>query len=301
MTSGLVLGIIAAFFWSLTNIIDKYLVTKYANDGNIGGVLLLSCFFPIILAFLAFVVSKNIYFAIQETFYLLTSGFLMVAWIYFYLKALVEDDTSVVMTLLVLAPLFSLFFAAFILNEVPTIFEILAGGLIVCGALVVSYAPAERGIKLPLLIYAVGASTVMGLMHTLFKFVTISEDFWNSMFWRSVGMILCGIILFVFVKSYQKAFKEFIKRYLKQGLLLNSTNESLTLLGDTIFAFAILFAPLALVQTTESYQPVFILLLVLILSRLGIKFVEEDFNPKRLPFKVVGILLTLAGSSLLIL
>lgn len=301
MLTGFSIGVLAAFFWSLTNIIDKYLVEEYSEENNLGGIFLLSCFFPIILATFAFFYVGNSVFSLAtfDQNILLLSGALMVAWIYFYLKALSEDDASVVMTLLVLAPLFSLFFGFIILAELPTGLQLIAGSLMVIGALTISYIPQHKKFKWKLLSYAVGASVVTGLMHSLFKFATIEDDVWLSLFWRSAGMVLSGVLIFLFIKSYRDAFMHFINHHLKAGLALNTTNEGLTLAGDTLFAVAILFAPIALIQTTEAYQPIFIVVMVFILGRLGFRGVKETVDRAELQRRFIGFAFVMCGTIIL--
>lgn len=301
MVTGLLIGIAAAFVWSITNLVDKYLVDEYAEGGNIGGVLLLSCFFPVVLLILALIVAGGavISIPVNEILILLTSGFLMVAWIYFYLKALSVDDASVVMTLLVLAPLFSLFFGQLILSELPTAIQLLAGAFMVSGALVVSYEHGTGNFKWLLLGYAVAASVVTGLMHSLFKFAAIDVGAWESLFWRSVGMVFTGLLIYLFIKSYRESFYTFIKDHFSRGVGLNLTNESLTLTGDTLFAVAILFAPLALIQTTEAYQPIFVFIMVLIINRFGVRSITENMERYTLIQKSIGFVLVLIGTIIL--
>jgi uncharacterized membrane protein len=300
MITGFLYGVAAAFFWSLTNIVDKYLTKRHAEDGNIWGILVLSCFFPAVLLPIAAYFSP-IAAPRESIAILMLAGGLMVAWIYFYLKALTEDDTSVVMTLLVLAPFFSLVFSNLILGETLTTIQMLAGGLLVLGSLTVSYSPSKGNFNLKLIFYAVAASTVMGLMHTLFKFSTVGEEFWRSMFWRSAGMVVVGLLLCFLVRSIRERFLHFVHNHLHTGLTLNTTNESLTLLGDTIFGFAILLAPIALVQTTESYQPIFIIVISFVLAQLGFTSVEEDNSTRVLIQKGLGILFVIVGSTILVL
>jgi hypothetical protein len=138
-------------------------------------------------------------------------------------------------------------------------------------------------------------------MHSLFKLSTIEGDFWQSMFWRSTGMVMTGIMLCLIVTSIREAFYHFMKNYIRKGLSLNATNESLTLLGDLLFGFAILFAPIALIQTTEAYQPIFIIMASFALAQLfGIESVREDYSRAALTKKIVGTLFVLAGSAVLV-
>ncbi len=298
MFHGLLLGIGAAFFWSLTNIIDKYLTARHAEDGNVWGILILSCFFPgILLPICAYL--TPIYAPIWDITLLLITGALMVVWIYFYLKALTEDDTSVVMSLLVLAPFFSLIWSHFILKETLSLLQMCGGGLLIIGSLIISYTPNAKGFNLKLIGYAIFASCIMGLMHTLFKFSTITDEFWRSLFWRSAGMVITGIALCIFIPSIGKKFYHFAAHYLGSGLSLNTINESLTLLGDTLFGFAVLLAPIALIQTTEAYQPLFIICITFVLSRLGVTSVSEDYAHLTLLRKGIGIVIIAGGSIIL--
>lgn len=301
MFTGLSIGIVAAFVWAITNLVDKYLVDKYASEGNIGGVLLLSCFFPLSLIFVAtFVAPEHIMnVSVFELGILMLSGALMVLWIYFYLKALSVEDSSVVMTLLVLAPFFSLIFAQQILNEMPTNYQLVAGSFLVAGAMTVVYEPKTHHFKWNLLGYAIAAATTTGLMTSLFKFAAVDVGVWESLFWRSSGMILIGSFLFLFIKSFRHDFYTFMRAHFGQAVGLNVTNESLTLIGDTLFAFAMLFAPLALLQTTEAYQPVFIFLMVLVLNHLGFTAVTENMERQVLIQKGAGFALVLSGTILL--
>jgi drug/metabolite transporter (DMT)-like permease len=301
MFTGLSIGIVAAFVWSITNLVDKYLVDKYTTGGNIGGVLLLSCFFPFLLILvIAFVAPEHILnVSLLELGVLMAAGALMVLWIYFYLKALSTDDSSVVMTLLVLSPFFSLIFAQQILHEMPTSFQLIAGIFLVAGALTVVYEPRTHHFKWTLLGYAIAASTTTGLMGSLFKFAVIDVGVWESLFWRSSGMVLIGSCLFLFVRQFRHDFYAFMRAHFGQAVGLNVTNESMTLAGDTLFAFGMLFAPLALLQTTEAYQPVFIFIMVLVLNHFGFTAVSENIERRTLVQKGTGFGLVLTGTVLL--
>ncbi len=301
MFTGFLIGITAAFVWSITNLVDKYLVDKYASAGNIGGVLLLSCFFPLFLLLISALIAPEhiMYVSYMEAIYSMLAGALMVLWIFFYLKALSQDDPSVVMTLLVLAPFFSLFFAQIILGEFLTWWQIAAGGLLVLGALTVVYEPRTHHFKWRLFGYAIAASATTGFMNSLFKFVAIDNGVWESLFWRSSGMVLVGSIIFLFSRRYRHDFYNFMQAHFGQGIGLNFTNETLTLVGDTFFAFAMLFAPLALLQTTEAYQPVFIFIMILVLNHFGFTAVTENIERRTLIQKGTGFGLVLLGTVLL--
>jgi uncharacterized membrane protein len=305
MTIGFLYAIGAALIWSFTNLIDKHLTNKYAKGGDVWGIVILSCLFPVALIPLAINFDSAI---IQEinffrSIILMLTGSLMVAWIYLYLKALTEEDTSVVMTLLVLAPLFSFILAQIILGEVLTTFQIIAGTLIVAGALVVSYKSEIKKLNTRLLYYAVSASLVTAIMHVLFKYLSVDGEasYWDSIFWRSFGMVATGVVLSLSFQKILDSFSEFVLEHFSSAVKLNTLNESMTLAGDLLFAFAVLIAPVALVQSTESFQPIFIILISIILYKLfGVTSVQEDLAGFELLKKALGICLVICGSFLLL-
>lgn len=138
-------------------------------------------------------------------------------------------------------------------------------------------------------------------MHSLFKLVTLEGTIWQSLFWRSAGMVLSGLLLAFFIKKYRLAFMDFIKKYFAHGAGLHTTNESLTLLGDTLFAIAILFTPLVIVQTSEAYQPLFVFIIVFVLSRFGFSGVKESHSFFSAAQKLVSFCLVLTGTLLLMI
>jgi uncharacterized membrane protein len=295
MLTGFFYGVVAAFFWSLTNIIDKFLTSRHAEDGNVWGIVILSCFFPAGLLPIAHAVTPIATEPINALI-LMSSGALMVSWIYFYLKALTEDDASVVMTILVLAPFFSLVLSNVILGEWLTPIQLLGGAILMTGSLFVSYKHESGKVNVRLILFAFSACFVMGLMHVLFKSSTAESSFWISVFWRSLGMVVVGVVLVACISSIRDRFHHFLKHYIQRGLTLNTTNETLTLIGDTIFGFAILFAPIALVQTTEAYQPIFIILITFILGQLGFTAIQEVYDKRTLLHRAVGIFCVVIGS-----
>lgn len=300
--TGFLLAGIAAFLWSIVNIIDKALVEKYCQDEGVGSLIVLSALFPSILLPISLLMAEDsIWLPTQDIAILIFSGFLTVAWISLYLKALYDDDVSIVMPLKQLTPVFALIFGFIFLGEWPATVKLVAGGVIVIGSLILSIEQTDGTIKKKLLLSMAGASAIIALMNTLFKFVTVAETFWVSMFWHSVGIVIVGLSIYVFHTKYRNQFHAFIKSNWGVGLSLNATNESLTVVGDVLFAFAILLAPLALVQSMEAYQPVFVFIIGMIMVKIAPKLLNEDTSRNVIIQKIIGILLVVVGTIWLIL
>ena len=301
MLAGFTLGLIATFFWSLTNLIDKYLVQRFTSDLGIGPLLLLSAFFPGLLMPVALLLTdQSINIPLLDIGILLLSGILTVSWIYFYLGALYEEDVSIVMSLFQLTPIFALGTGYLLLSETPTQTQLLFGGMIVLGSVILSVERSTGKFKLKLLAYISLASALIALMNTAFKFSALDADFWVSIFWHGAGAFLTGLCIFCIHKTYRRNFKLYIKENWGIGLGLNALNETFTVIGDVFFAFAILLAPLALIQTTEAYQPVFVFIFGSVLTILFPKWFSEDISRSALIQKIIGITTIVIGSIMLI-
>ena len=295
--SGLLLGILATLLWSFVSIIDKGLVERFCKDQGVGALVILSSLFPVVLLPISYGMATGpLWLPVLDIGILLFSGFLTVAWLALYLNALYDEDVSLVIPFFQLTPVFALAFGFLFLGEWPETVKLLAGAVIVLGAFVLSVEQTTGRIKKKLLFAMGGASAIIALMNALFKFVTIEETFWVSMCWHSLGIFLTGFCLYLLHTGYRRRFHNFIRTNWGVGLSVNVINETLTIVGDVIFAFAILLAPLVLVQSMEAYQAVFVFIIGIILSRIAPRLLNEDFNRTVVIQKITGISLVLIGT-----
>lgn len=295
--SGYIIAGLAVFLWSIVNIIDKVLVDRFSKNGSVGALLVLSALFPVVLIPISFFLTgSSLLLPPQDVLILLLTGILTVAWIYLYLDSLQDAEVSKVVPLMQLTPVFALLFGYIFLNEWPSQQQLLAGAIIVIGALIISIERTTGKIKGKLIMSLAGVSAIFALIHALFKLMTTDSDFWTSIFWRSTGIFLVGVTLLLFHDAYRKQFFAFMRSNGSLGVTLNSVNETLTLVGDVLFAFAVLLAPLALIQTVEAYQPAFIFILGVLLSKYAPTLLTEDYSYVAIAQKILGIVIILIGS-----
>ncbi len=300
MFSGLLLGVGAAFLFSLVNIVDKYLIERFSKDSGIGALIILSSLFPVTLIPIALIIEQGaVELSVYASAVLILSGALTTTWVTLYLLALEDDDVSRVMPIFQFTPVAAFILAFIFLGEMPEVKHLIAGVIIVLGSFVLGYELSTGKFKWRLLWLIVGASIAIALMNTLFKLIALDASFWTSIFWQAIGTVLSGLILFAAHKNYRRQFIAFIKENTGIGLSLNTANESLTLAGDVLFAFAILLAPLALVQTTEAFQPVFVFFIGLAVTLLSPKLFKEDLSKESLVQKILGISVVFFGTLLL--
>lgn len=298
--SGFILGILATFFWSCVNIIDKYLINRHSSSIGVGGLLILSSLSPLIIAFFIGILNQNVFQSeLRDTFILISSGIFSCGWIYFYLSALFDSDVSRVIPIFQITPIFVFLFAFVFLNEIPSSFQCLSAGIILIGAMILSYEKSLNKFHLTLFIKLISASILIAAMNVSFKFVAQDIGFWISIFWQSIGIGICGLLLLSFHIRFRKDFLNFVMLSKLRCISLNLLNEALTLVGDLIFSFALLLGTASIIQSTEAFQSIWVLIIGVIMMKINPKFKFEDLSSESFKWKMIGTGVVFSGSILL--
>lgn len=291
------------FLYALTNHIDKILLEKYFKNSGIGTLVLFSSLLSAIaLPFFFFADPTILNVDSKSVIILSTVGVLNVLVLLCYLKALQNEEASITIIFYQLVPVFGYILSFFILGEVLTNLQLVAMATIILGTTIVSFEiDIDNKFKLrrKTIIPMLAASFFWALGSVLFKAVAIEENVWRSLFWEHIMLVIVGIGIFIFMKSYRKNFILAIKENSKSILSLNVLNESLYILGNAMFAFAYLLAPLGLVLLTESFQPIFVLAIGIFLTIFFPKLTVEKIKAKHLWPKIIAICITGIGTYLL--
>ncbi len=300
MINWLLVALITPITHAIVNHLDKYLISKYLKGGQVGSLVLFSALFalfalPIILFINPDVLSVSRF----DASILIFNGAILVFAYIFYFYALFEDEASIVAPLFQLIPVFGFILGYAVLGESLTRTQIAGSIIIICGAILLSlrFSGARVQIKRTVALAMIASSLLYAINGVLFKFATeTTQQFWPSLFWDFVGKILCGILIFVLVKSYRKQFLNVLRENRLSILTLNSLNEVLALLGEGALVFAVLLAPVALVQVVSGFQPVFVLLFGILLTLFFPKISQESLTLKDMGQKVMGISAIVLGT-----
>lgn len=119
---------------------------------------------------------------------------------------------------------------------------------------------------------------------------------WTAIFWEHVGFVLCSVVIIVGVGRYRRQFMTLVRTNGAPAIGLNALGEAIMLAGNFCFHYAVLFAPVALVNfLAEGTQPFFVLLLGVLLSRFAPHIAQEDIRPHALTRKVVAVSVMVGG------
>ncbi|MFH1971008.1 MAG: EamA family transporter [Patescibacteria group bacterium] len=286
--------------WSISNHLDKYLISKYFKDGGVGALMVFSSMvglfiLPFILIFHSGVFNvipiNAILIAINGSFYVLA------VLPYFY--ALERDEASITVPLFQMIPVVSYILSYFVLGEILTQQQIIAGIFVVAGAVGISLEIAGGKvlrIKKEVLGLMFLSSLLFAINFMFFKFFALKESFWTTAFWEYVGFSFFALILMVFVKSYRKQFVDVIKRNKIPVIALNGLNEFINIVAKISFNFASMLAPITLVWVINGTQPFFVFLYGVLITLFLPKLGKESLTKEHLIQKIFSIIIMGVGT-----
>lgn len=289
----------APFLYAITNHVDKILLQNYFKEGGVGTLIIFSS----LLSFIAIPVVLFVDPTVLQTDWfniaiLTVVGAMNLILLWCYLQALNADEPTVVIIFYQLVPVLGLILGYLVLGEMITLMQGVAMALIIVGACIMTLASDEDGkltIRLRTLGYMVIASLCWAGESTLFKKVALEENVWRSFFWESLSMVVIGIILFLFVRRYRQSFLKALKVNSKPILGLNVFNESVYITGNMAASFMVVLIPVALNLLMNSFQPIFVFVIGLVLAWFIPNYATETAR-SRWKQKLLAIVFTGLGA-----
>lgn len=299
------IALLGPFLYALTNYIDKVLLERYFKKSGIGTVLLFSSLGSVFaLPFFLLIDRTVLDVSFVNILILAVKGMLGVGVLWCYLIALRDEETSVVIVFYQLVPVFGSILGYLVLGEVLTHIQLISMAIIILGTTIIAFeVDLDNHFKLrkkSTIIPMLGASFFWALGGTIFKLVALKENLWRSLFWENLMFVLVGICIFIFIRSYRENFISAFKSNSKNILSLNVLNESIYISGNVVVAYAYLLAPVGLVLLTQSFQPIFVLFIGVILTVFFPKIIVEKIEAKHIWQKIIAIGLTGIGTYFLL-
>jgi len=286
--------------WAVSIHLDKYLVGRYFAQSSVAVLLVFTALFGLLLL-------PPIWFfrpAVTELplggmALLALSGLLYMTAIFFYLQALQSEEASVVAPFFQAAPLFGYVLAYIVLGERLSAMQMLGGGLIVAGGALLSVGPdGRRAFKGRLVMLMLACAVALALTGLIFKIYAVRDEFWTATFWAFVGQALFGGILLA-IARYRRQLAALLRANPAPVLAISGANELINLGGILGARYALLFAPLSLVQAIGSTTSLFVFAIGAALSVSYPALGREDLSAGNLAQKAVSALLVAAGAILI--
>jgi drug/metabolite transporter (DMT)-like permease len=283
--------------WALSTHIDKYLVERYFKQGSVAVLMVFTAIIgtlalPPIWLFQPSVISLDQ----QSMAVIAVSGILYMSAIYFYLQALQTEEASTIAPFFQAAGIFGLILGFFVLGEKISFIQVVGALLTIAGSVLLSlrFGRAAHRINIRLVILMLACALAIALSSLIFKFFAVRDEFWTSTFWNFVGQALFGLILML-IATNRRQFNEVIRANTGAVLSINGVNEVINLGGNLGVRYALLFAPLGIVQAISSTTSFFVLFIGIILTLFFPGLGREEIGIASLVQKFIAITLIVSG------
>lgn len=288
-------ALLSPAIFAISTYIDKFLLEKQNISPTVitiyGGifafaagllVLLLMGFYPI---------------DFKSLLIILTSGFLTSIYLLPYYKALQIDETSLVVSLLYLYPVFVLFLSYVFLGESLTVrqyigsfFVIIAGSL-----LSIEKTKGEKAKLKKSAWYVLISAFLFACAQVLYKFGVTEIPFWNTLPYEAFGIAI-GSLVIVLYKNNREVFKKETNRFKKKVFIFIGINELVYILARYTGYYAISLITVGLVSVLASLESLFVLVYGIILSVWLPNVLKEAVIKKTLGLKFISMLMIVIGS-----
>jgi len=287
-------------FWAISVHLDKYLVERFFKESNVAVLLVFTAFvgllmLPFIWYFQPGVTNPSAGAIVVIAF----SGILYMGAMLLYLQALQSEEASVVAPFFQASPLFGYALGYLVLGEKLSSTQLAGGALIIVGALIVSlrFGAMAGAFKLRLAMLMLGCGFVLSVATLIFKIFAIEVEFWTTTFWVFVGEALFGAA-FLMVGSYRRQFVALLRTNTAALLSINASNELINLGGGLDNRYALLFAPLSIVQAIGSTTTLFVFAFGVLLSLVFPRFGRENLSGRELAQKGIAAVFVAVGVAL---
>ncbi|MFI5268219.1 MAG: EamA family transporter [Chloroflexota bacterium] len=290
--------------WAASTHVDKYLVEKYFKTNDVAVLLVFTALIGLVmLPFIALFQHQALTPGWKDALAVAASGLLYMTGMYFYLKALQGEEASVVAPFFQAAPLFGYVLGLLFLDESLTAKQLCGGALIVAGGALVSFEfGATHRFRLRLLLLMLAAALALAVSSVIFKAVAEVDRFWTTAFWSYVGEAAFGLGVLALPRMRREFFALF-RRHPGAVLGINAANELMNLGGNLGARYALLLAPLSLVQAIGGTTTLFVFGFGVLLSLFWPRLGREDLSAKDLLQKggsaaLITVGVALVGGSL---
>ena len=292
------IALIGPVLYSIANHTDKYVISKYLKNGQVGALIVFSALFSLIAVPIVLFIHPQVFtVSLVQAIALGINAILVVIAVLLYFYALSLDEVSVVVPFYQTIPIFGFILSYFILGETITLIQTCASIIVILGALALSFDLRRKKIRFKTSVVALmlTASLLYAVNSVIFKFIALQDGFWPSTFWGFVGKGVLGLLFLLYV-PYRKQFLKLIKTNRLTIMGLTSMSEGVFIIAESVMQYATLLAPVTLVLLVNAFQPVFVLLIGVILTIIFPKIERESLREKQLLQKIIGIGLIVIGS-----
>ena len=141
------------------------------------------------------------------------------------------------------------------------------------------------------------AGFVLSLSTLIFKAFAVKDEFWATTFWMFAGEALFGVA-FLCIGRYRRQFFDLLRSNGGALIAINASNELINLGGGLANRYALIFAPLAIVQAIGSTTTLFVFLIGVLLTLVAPSISRENLSAREFVQKGIAAVLVAIGVTL---
>lgn len=257
----------------------------------------------------------------------LSGGLLFLFTLIFWYKALHQSEaTRVVPIVGALVPIFTLILSALLLGDTLDEAQLLAFIILIAGGVLISFKQtrfymlkefwirtrnvigrfygsvhAETQPTQRIIVNSVVSSFCFAAYYVLMKYIYMNQPFVGSFVWSRLGTFV-GVLLLLLVPAWRasifhKQHTSNTSKHLGFFILV----RILAALAFIMLNWAISFGNVALINSLQGVQFLFLIFMVLIISLYYPKILEEELGKRVIVQKLIGVILVSLGLYILIL
>ncbi len=290
------LSLIAPLFWACSNFIDKYVLGKHTKG------IFDFLFFSSITAwvfFLGILIFNGIPQISAFSLIPIGTGMALICSYGFYGKALEKGDTSALVILFKLVPIFIVIFGYIFLQQTLSSREWLGFIIVFIGGLAISVEKRRgsfiKGIGMIMIAILIWSGLTLVIDYGLTK-----VSFWDYFMFDNLGQAVAGLTLLIFSRTRTQVM-EGIRTATKEKYAWFTWNNLLDFFGQMSIKKALAIAPTAgLVTIVTQVQSFYAIVIGIILTVLVPNVIKEDISFSKLSKKIVGAAVMFVGLYLIL-
>jgi len=216
-----------------------------------------------------------------------------------YFRAVVTEETSRVISVLYISPIFVLPLANLFLGEKLSLSAYLGVLVLVFGAILITHKKAKGGKFMSTALWLVLASDVVWAGYEIMtKYVLEAIEYTSYLFWNFIGTALIAVSFFCFSRIRGKFLND-LRTANRTVHIWRLINTSMSFVALVFYYIAVSAGPVSLVSTALSLEPFFVFLLTLPLSLYLPWILKEEMDRRIVVVKAIAISLILFGTWLI--
>jgi drug/metabolite transporter (DMT)-like permease len=227
------LALLGPLLHGISSHIDRCLMQRFFTVDGAGIVLVVTCIFAGLASPVFYLLAPDVVqVPVAQLLIIGAVAVIYTGGLWAYLTALQDEDTTVVVILYQLVPVFGLGLGHLALGEAVTLRHLLATVVILLGALLVLIDRRPGRVRRRTLGLMVVASLALALGAVLFKLAAVQGQAWTVLFWQHLAYLGLGLGMVVASRPLRRQFLGLLAPGARHLLALNGLNEVVFISGN---------------------------------------------------------------------